>query len=733
MASTIELITPIHNPTQIKVGDRTVAFMQSQTKLDEEGKDIVIEEAIKILSHCVLPGRNANITNIAVGYVQSGKTLSFTTLTALAADNGYRMIIYLTGTKNNLQVQTSDRLQNDLKVDEGDNYIVVDVNEDTVAPHGYIQNVLEIGSEMLLIPILKHYMHINRLADIFKVPALASMLEHYGVLIIDDEADQSSFNTYAKKNASNPEWIEDDFSKTYESILNLKQSLPNHSYIQYTATPQAAFLIDSNDVLSPKYHTVLTPGKGYTGGKFFFKNKDMSLVSIIPDEQIYHHKDNPLSAVPSSLQFALQEFFLSIAIVVFIQKRESFLSMMIHVDGRRDTNATFANWADSTKQKWIDALRGPSDDFGVQTVRESFKPAYDSITRYMKDVPVFEEVMNTIVLAMVRTKVHLVQSKPGTSSNQQISWKSEKGHILVGADMLNRGFTIEHLSMSYMPRTTKGKSNADTIEQRCRFFGYKMNYIDVCRVYLSSKSLVEYNDYVEHEENLRANLNQCESLEEFSKHSKAMLLADTLNPTRSNILSSKLVRSKLSGWRQMISKDCYQENKLRIQSFLAQVKDEQFVNCEDYEGNIIRNHRCVCVPVDDFIEFFKRISYGDVPNITRRNVTIQYLMHLRDSMDIKYVRLYEIAYLAKKNDELRSHKIDNLSNIQAGRATNGSYPGDKAFKEDDTVCFQLHHYRVNQPMHPLNNKDIYNFCVYYPENLATSFVGIEEDDEDIDE
>lgn len=732
MTSTIELITPIHNPKQIKVGDRTVAFMQSQTKLDDEGKDIVIEEAMKILSHCVPPGQNANITNIAVGYVQSGKTLSFTTLTALAADNGYRLVVYLTGTKNNLQAQTSERLQNDLKVDEGDNYIIVDANEDAVALDDYIRNILETGPEMLLFPILKHYLHINRLAETFKVPALASMLGHYGVLIIDDEADQSSFNTYAKKNASNPDWIEDDFSKTYESILNLKRALPNHSYIQYTATPQAAFLIDSNDILSPKYHTVLTPGKGYTGGKFFFKNKDLRLVSTIPDEQIYHHKDNPLSVVPSSLQNALQEFFLSIAIVVFIQKRESFLSMMIHVDGRRDTNATFAKWAESTKQKWIDALRGPFDDPGVQMVRTSFKPAYDSITRYMTDAPPFEEVMNTIVRAMIRTKIHLVQSKPGTASNQQISWKAEKGHILVGADMLNRGFTIEHLSMSYMPRTTKGKSNADTIEQRCRFFGYKMKYIDVCRVYLSTKSLVEYNDYVEHEENLRANLNQCESLEEFSKHSKAMLLADTLNPTRSNILSSKLVRSKLTGWKQMISKDCYQENKLRIQRFLEHVKD-QFVNCPDYDGNIIRNHRYVCVPIDEFIEFFKRISYGDVPNITRRNVTIQYLMHLRDSMGIKHVKLYEIAYLAQNIDHLRSHKIEGLTNIQAGYANDGSYPGDKAFKDEDTVCFQLHHYRVNQPMHPLNNKDIYNFCVYYPEILATSFVGIEEDDEDIEE
>ena len=732
MSSTIELINPIHNPAQIKVGERTISFMQSQTKLDDEGKDIVIEEAMKILSHCVAPGKNENITNIAVGYVQSGKTLSFTTLTALAADNGYRMVIYLTGTKNNLQNQTAERLQKDLKVDEDDVYIVVDTSDSTVAVEDYVRNILETGTEVLLFPILKHYLHINKLAEVFYVPALATLLKQYGVLIIDDEADQSSFNNYAKKNARKPDWEEDDFSKTYASILNLKKSLPSHSYIQYTATPQAAFLIDSNDILSPTYHTVLTPGKGYTTGKLFFKTKDLRLINLIPENEIYHYKDNPLKAVPNTLTRSLQEFLLSVAIVVFIQKRETFLSMMIHVDGRCDTNTKFATWAQSTKQKWIDALRSSENDFGRQQVQETFRPAYSSITQYMDNAPSFEDTMNVLVRAMVRTKVHLVQSRGGTVNEQGINWKSEKGHILVGADMLNRGFTIEHLSMSYMPRTSKGKSNADTIEQRCRFFGYKMNYIDICRVYLSTKSLVEYNDYVDHEENLRANLNQCESLEEFSKHSKAMLLADTLNPTRSNILSSKLVRNKLSGWKQMISLDCSEQNKSLLLSFLDSLEGK-FKNCPDYDGNIIRNHRYADVPIDEFISLFRHVSYGDVPNITRRNVTIQYLIHLRDSVNMSSVRVYQIAYLATSLDKMRSHKMKDLKNIQAGYAKNGSYPGDKEFKVEDTVCFQIHRFRINEPMNIMNNKDVFNFCIYYPELLATSFVGTEDDDEDTEE
>ena len=58
--------------------------------------------------------KEQDVTHLTVGYVQSGKTMSFTTLTALAADNGYRIVIYLAGTKNNLLSQTTKRLTKDL-------------------------------------------------------------------------------------------------------------------------------------------------------------------------------------------------------------------------------------------------------------------------------------------------------------------------------------------------------------------------------------------------------------------------------------------------------------------------------------------------------------------------------------------------------------------------------------------------------------------------------------------
>lgn len=148
----------------------------------------------------------------------------------------------------------------------------------------------------ILITVLKHYKYINQLADIFNSLQVRNILKNNAVLIIDDEADQASLNGYAYKNSkrkSFEEWEDDEYTTTYSSILNLKSSLPNHSYIQYTATPQGPLLISILDLLSPKHHTVLTPGKKYTGGKTFFDDEP-GLVLPIPDDQVYNSRRNPL-------------------------------------------------------------------------------------------------------------------------------------------------------------------------------------------------------------------------------------------------------------------------------------------------------------------------------------------------------------------------------------------------------------------------------------------------------
>lgn len=721
MTQTISIVAEAPKTYQnIEIGERTIDFVD-KLNIPDDAKETLIDEAVKILSKCIAPGENDNITNIAIGYVQSGKTLSFTTLSALAADNGYRIIIYLTGTKTNLQDQTFARLAKDLNVKLNFEHYRIFKDNTNIPKMDYVRipHFLKSTESVLLFPILKHYKHINNLASLFADVNVASALGHNGVLIIDDEADQSSFNTYARENAVNAdEWgYEDQFSRTYASILNLRKALPCHSYVQYTATPQAAFLINNADLLSPKYHTVLTPGSDYTGGKFFFRNDEgMELIVPIPDEEVYHSSRNPLTEAPSTLISAIQEFLISVAILVFIQKRIGFLSMMIHADGLKVTNEKFHAWVQKEMQFCLSILESDESDPARMMYLIDLKKSYQSISKYIQDAPSFEDVLKHLKSAIIMTSVHLIQGDVVSGYEEEaknnVDWEEAQAHILIGADMLNRGFTVEHLSMTYMCRSTKGKSNADTIEQRCRFFGYKRKYADVCRVYLPQKNIQEYQDYVEHEEIMRTNLKACSSLAEFTRQAKAMILAGTLNPTRSNILSEKLVRSKLFGWRQMGSIDCIDSNKRLVESFLSQV-DNSFVLFHDYQ-NENRNHRYVKLAIDNFIKFLTEFKYQDVPNITRKIVTIQYLHYLKEIKNMQYVYLIEMGYAAPP----RKRKITDGKPEQLfmGYARNQSYPGDKAIKFDDSICVQLHHLIADDVSVKYGNKDFYNLAIYYPEN-----------------
>ena len=78
----------------------------------------VLDETYRIMQVCGNPNNSANNeTGIVIGYVQSGKTLSFTTLTALARDNNYQIVIIIGGTSVNLLDQSTKRVRKDLRID----------------------------------------------------------------------------------------------------------------------------------------------------------------------------------------------------------------------------------------------------------------------------------------------------------------------------------------------------------------------------------------------------------------------------------------------------------------------------------------------------------------------------------------------------------------------------------------------------------------------------------------
>lgn len=108
----INITIPNNNGNwQPTIGDETLALF-NHLGLPQDSEQTLLNETIEILSQC---GHSSQTTfseiGLVFGYVQSGKTMSFTTLTALAKDNGYRLVIIIAGISTNLVAQSFTRLE----------------------------------------------------------------------------------------------------------------------------------------------------------------------------------------------------------------------------------------------------------------------------------------------------------------------------------------------------------------------------------------------------------------------------------------------------------------------------------------------------------------------------------------------------------------------------------------------------------------------------------------------
>lgn len=308
---------------QPQVGEFTTKFLADQTGPDSDMSaaemNVVLAEASDILGHCVPPtDPSGHEVVLVVGYVQSGKTLSFTTLASLARDNGFGLVVLLAGTTTNLKSQSQERLERDLGLDNLQRgWTEIFDNPDVGGPSlPHMRRALRAWRRRqegktkeekpaLVVSVLKHAGRISNAAA-----ALATLdLDGVPVLIIDDESDQASPNTRARQNLQAGT---NDQSPTYASILELRRALPHHSLVQYTATPQANLLLAATDRLNPGHAKVLSSGTGYTGGKVFFQERVQDLVKVVPNAEMFNPRQ-PLQEPPNNLQEALRVFLLGIA------------------------------------------------------------------------------------------------------------------------------------------------------------------------------------------------------------------------------------------------------------------------------------------------------------------------------------------------------------------------------------------------------------------------------------
>ena len=743
--------TPVVQDTNVlnknvKCGKYLEGFIDGQKFLSSAGIKDLKGKTFDILSHCNPHDAtsNAETTHLVVGYVQSGKTMSFTALTALARDNGYRVIIYFAGTTTNLLNQTTKRLNKDLRETSeiGKNGFAIFQNpgsKDKQSIKGKLQSQKKFT---ILLPILKHHTYIDSLTELFKDSDITSALDRETVIIIDDEADQTSLNTFGRKNSGSND---DEQSTIYGSILRLRAQLPGNSYIQYTATPQANLLISVFDLLSPKSCTLLNPGEGYTGGKLFFgqgSNHDLfngRLIKQIPEDEVYHKKHNPLKKMPKSLELALKLHILAVALLVEWRKSVDYLSMMVHPECTIQDNKKVKQWIDRKLDLWSRLLSKEDGHDDKEKLLKEFEDVYngEAVKCYDEgEYPPFSEIEPLIKEVFCNYKTYLVNSDKEADSD--ITWTDFGMHILVGANKLGRGFTVEKLATTYMPRYSVGKANADTIEQRCHFFGYKMPYIKSCRVFLPEVSITNYLEYIKHEEELRRLLAESPTLDVAQR---SIMLSPNLNPTRSNVIPRDIVSTAMSGMRGMSafeSRALIEGNDRVINSFLETHKNKFDI---EYKYNTPdRTHRGFKMPVDEAIELLSDFRFGNITDAARKSYTIRYLKYLAETNRIDGVYFIQMAYNATRSRDFikETKRLRTGRGFLAGRSPQGDevYPGDNAiYGGDDTLTIQLHHFKLNGAAIDFP-QSAYTIAIYYPEALATAYTGsikdipVDEEEED---
>ncbi|WP_460626373.1 Z1 domain-containing protein [Intrasporangium mesophilum] len=652
-------------PEALRVDEQLVS------RMDDESRVRIWKSVFNILDKGPQRSTSGGRTGLALGYVQSGKTTSITALIAAAADQGYQVIVALLGGTNLLLDQNRQRLETALGTQTRKDYRwVTEVNPSGRATAKRIGARIE-GDRAVLIPVLKHSGRLNALASVLDdVPGI----EQVPVLIIDDEADQASLNT-----GSTAE------SKTYEAIRILRSRVPKHLYVQYTATPYAPLMLDADDLLSPDFVEFLEPGNGYTGGREFFVEFATQVIRDVPmlDEQ--PAKTLPLE-LPRSLTSALGSFVAGAAMLVARQPDAAPVSMLIHSTQRNDVQERYRFLVERELRKWRTVVdkAGSVTDL-PEAIRLERTVLAERGAPELDDVAFVEKVR----WVLRETSLWLVNS---TSSLNKVTWNVTPVHILIGGNKLDRGFTVEGLTVTYMNRPPSPQ--VDTLEQRARAFGYRRDQLPYCQFFATRRTIRSLRDIVFTEYDLRAQLHDhvdAGGTVHTWARQVGLLLPDGMKPTRDAVVSQLDYQGM--GWSSVrlprITPDAIEKNRRIVEEI--GLFDAPFV---DYGRLSFRTHEMPVSEVSELIvERWAADEYG--PSWRLRDVMESLERQPDQDHPVPVILMEEAGQPRVRKWDIETGFVNLFQGRDNVRSSAGpAYPGDRSIGGIDAdpgaVVVQIH-------------------------------------------
>jgi hypothetical protein len=505
--------------------------------------------------------------------------------------------------------------------------------------------------------------------------------------------------------------------------------LSHHTYLQYTATPQAPLLINLIDALSPRFAELLTPGDDYVGGQGFFE-QNPTLVRVIPPNEI-PGPTNPLNEVPPSLIYALKLFLLGVAAGFNRgddQRQGSRnRSMLVHPSRETPGHGQFYYWIRQIRQQWLDLL-GPQTTEAERTqFLESFTPAYNDLRQTVPDIPPFDELVRDLHYSIRKTEVLEVNARPITPLPD---WRIAYPWILVGGQAMDRGFTIEGLTVTYMPRDT-GVGNADTVQQRARFFGYKRRYLGFCRVFLERDLFDAFRFYVAHELDVRERLLQHRG-RPLSGWRRAFFLDPSLRPTRRQVLDLDYKQDTFSDdwfWPKVPhgTQELMTANRQTVQNFTATLawrEDEGDSRRTPDQKHFVSESIPLRRAYEELLMPLRFTDERDSQLFT--GALLQIDDHLQANPDATCT-VYQMnkggERIRSVNDDEEIPTLFQGANYADAMHQDEVYPGDDLIRSHESLTIQIHTLEVRQKNRgPIIASPVPTVAVWVPSSMSRGWL-----------
>ncbi len=315
------------------------------------------------------------------------------------------------------------------------------------------------------------------------------------------------------------------------------------NYIAYTATPYANFLSEgSEESLYPRnFITLLSPPDVYFGPSELYGYNDLPGLSIIntyedTDKSIKSLHDGKTEELPEGLKDAIC-WFISCVGVLRKQDFKKPVSMLIHTSVATEHHDNVANavrtYLENEKSEilerceWIYSEQ--TSDFSKSQFQFEY-PEYGESDN-LKDYPPFDEIRKFVEELIDRPSGHIrfddnaeriyhkgihlcIDNSSGlTLSDDEdalprllypgpgdVNVPNTPAFIVVGGNTLSRGLTVEGLVSTYFARPV---SQADTLMQMGRWFGYRKEYELLPRIWMSENSKKSFEELVILDNSLR--------------------------------------------------------------------------------------------------------------------------------------------------------------------------------------------------------------------------------------